>query len=167
MRQIKLLALVLAITLSSSAYAQKIGHVDLQSILLEMPDYKNGLDSLTKASERAEKELQKLQARYQKALQIYQDSSKQWSESKRYTKMIELQGQEQGIQAYGQIERLNLDSAQQTLLIKILDKVKAASSEVAKEKGYAYVLTYSQESILYYEEKNDLTAAVRKKLGLL
>ena len=167
MKHIKLRALVFTIALSSSAYAQKIGHVDLQAILQDMPEYKTGFDSLTVEQERIEKKLQKMQAKYQRDLQIYQDSSKLWPESKRYIKMNEIKSQEQGIQLFTQIESLNLDSAQQKLLIKILDRVKEASAEVAKEKGYSYVLTYSQEAILFYEEKNDLTGDVRKKLGLL
>jgi len=48
----------------------------------------------------------------------------------------------------------------------IFDKVRAAITTVAKEKGYNYVMDTSQIDLIVSPPADDMMAAVKLKLGL-
>ncbi|HVA98516.1 MAG TPA: OmpH family outer membrane protein, partial [Bacteroidia bacterium] len=48
----------------------------------------------------------------------------------------------------------------------VYDKAKKAIDEVAKEKGYKYVLDTSTGVVLYSEPSDDILDLVKKKLGI-
>lgn len=48
----------------------------------------------------------------------------------------------------------------------IVKKAKAAIAEVAKEKGYSYVLDASIGTVWYSQPKDNILQAVKKKLGI-
>jgi outer membrane protein len=169
MKRISYLVVVFVGLIASQTYAQKIGHVDLEKIVLDMPAYKNAMDSVKIESKKVEVKLKKMESEFERATRIYQDSAKLWSLGTRQIKQNELAYLEKSYKEYYQISSMGLDSVQQLAVGRIIKKVKKAAKEVAKEKGFSYVLNYSEQAqlVLYYEEGHDITAAVRKKLGLL
>ncbi len=48
----------------------------------------------------------------------------------------------------------------------MFDKVKLAVTAVAKEKGYTYVLDATSQIMVVAPDADDLTAAVKLKLGV-
>jgi outer membrane protein len=48
----------------------------------------------------------------------------------------------------------------------IIEKVRAAVAQVAKEKGYTYVINSSQTDLVVSPPGDDLAAEVKGKLGL-
>jgi outer membrane protein len=48
----------------------------------------------------------------------------------------------------------------------VFEKAEKAIQAVAKEKGYAYILDIAQQSVLYFEGGDDISAAVKTKLGI-
>ncbi len=167
MKQIKFLAIALLFAfVASNANAQKIAHVNMEAIVVEMPTYKVAMDSMQNIQRDVEGRLKKLEFNYQKAMKTYQDSAKLWSAAYRAIKQNELKTMEENYKAFYQMSTMDLDSVQQAVLGRLIKKVKKAAAEVAKEKGITYVLNYSEQAqlVLYYEESHDITAAVRKKL---
>ena len=71
------------------------------------------------------------------------------------------------MQEYNATAQQKLDQRQQELAKPLFDKVKLAVNTVAKEKGYAYVFDSSQQIMLVSPDSDDLTEAVKAKLGVL
>lgn len=148
--------------------AQKIGHVDIEKIILDMPNYKTAMDSLQKENKRMQKKLQAMEYGYTNAKRIYDDSAKFWDATMRQIRANELSTQQTNYQIVYQSATKDLDSLQGVVLNRLIGKVKKAAGTIAKQKGITYVLNYSEQAqlVLYYEESHDLTALVRKELGL-
>lgn len=153
--------------LSSQSIAQKIGHVNLEAVVTAMPQYKLAMDSLQTEQKKITSKLQKMEAEYNRQKGIYTDSFKIWSMGERTIRQNKLAEMEASYQQFYEIEARRLDTVQQVVLARLIKKVQKATKAVAAEKGITYVLNYSEQIVLYYEESHDLTAAVRKKLGLL
>jgi outer membrane protein len=52
------------------------------------------------------------------------------------------------------------------LMQPFIDKAKKAIDDVAKEKGYTYILDTSTGSVLYWEGGDDIMMFVKEKLGI-
>ncbi|MBI1183080.1 hypothetical protein GC194_02320 [bacterium] len=152
---------------SSATFAQKIGHVNLQKIINDMPQYKTAQDTLEIEQKKIQIKLQKMEAEYNRVKALYQDSAKYWSLAERTLQQTRLTNLEQNYQQYYQLASASLDTMQEKMLNRIFKKIKKATQTVAKEKGFSYVLNYTEQTVLYYDPALDLTAEVRKKLGLL
>jgi len=48
----------------------------------------------------------------------------------------------------------------------LFDKIRAAVAQVAKEKGYAYVINSAQTDLIVSPPGDDLLADVKAKLGI-
>jgi outer membrane protein len=59
-----------------------------------------------------------------------------------------------------------LAKKREELLQPILDRVNKAIGDIAKEQGYSYVFDASSNILLYADASADVTALVKKKLGL-
>jgi len=167
MKQLTLLATIALFALGANA--QKIGHVDMEAIIVEMPEYKGYMDSLKTETKQARTQLLKMNNAYQKKLKVYQDSSEHWSLALRTIKGKELTDLKTNIEYFGSQRSRELDSLQGLFVEGLIEKVKVAAQSVAKSKGITYVLNYSQQAqlVLYYEESHDLTGDVKKKMGIL
>ncbi len=78
----------------------------------------------------------------------------------------EVQDLEARIKSFNQGAQEELSKRQDELYTPILNRVEQAIDDVAKEKGYRYVLEESAGVILYSEESDNIMPLVRKKLGL-
>ena len=58
-----------------------------------------------------------------------------------------------------------VNQKQEELMKPLMDKLRAAINQVAKDKGYNYVLDSSQTSLLVAPDADDLMVAVKAKLG--
>lgn len=167
MKQLTLLATIALLAFSASA--QKIGHVDMEAIIVEMPEYKGYMDSLKTETKRARGQLEKMNKTYQKKLKTYEDSASLWSSAIVVIKGNELTTLKTNMEYYGSTRSRELDSLQALFVEGLIERVKIAAQSVAKAKGFTYVLNYSQQAqlVLYYEESHDLTGDVKKKMGIL
>ena len=168
MKRISFLFSIVFILLAFQSSAQKIGHVNMETIIVDMPAYKVAMDSLQLEQKKIQVKLKKMESEYERAKKTYQDSAKLWSMPVRQIKQNDLTNIEANYKQFYQLSSMGLDSMQQLVLGRLVKKVKKAAQAVAKEKGITYVLNYSEQAqlVLYYEESHDLTALVRKKLGI-
>ena len=157
------MSLVLA---GNSTKAQgKIAFISLQELIPTMPEYKKADTALND---------------YQNALaQNFDDMKKEFAEkdsllnskdSLKYTKsQLELKKREISemyikLQGYQQQAQQLYQQKQQELIQPIQKKAVETIQAVAKENGYAYVLT--KEALLASPPADDLLPLVKKKLGL-
>ena len=165
----KKIALVLLCALPFSLMAQevKLGHVNSQEILVLMPERTTIEKTLSDLQSSWEKEAVKMREEYYAKVKEFQDKQATMPESIKQARQSELSEMEQRITTLNQTAQADLQKKQQELFTPVIDKVKKAINEVGAENGYLYVFDLSTQGIVYQSPKsNDITAQVKKKLGL-
>ena len=157
MKRILLIAAMAMMSLAATAQNIKIACVDMNEIIMIMP-------------EMAELEAQETYAamveEYQTKAQQYQQKSESWTPTIRESKAAELQQIEMRIQEFNQAISQELQQTQQMLQMPIVEKAQKAVNELAKEKGVAFVA--DKATFLYVDAAQviDLTAEARVKVGI-
>ncbi len=162
-----LFALLLSANLSAQT-SPKYGHMNLGNLLELLPDTKvadAGIkvfagnlsatdDSLGRSLQAAAELLQKeYDAGNLTPLQTQQ-------------RQAELQKQQEFIQKFEQDAQQQVAAKREELLSPILSKVNEAIKAVAKENGYAMIFDTSTGAMLFATDTDDVTALVKKKLGI-
>lgn len=83
--------------------------------------------------------------------------------AKKIKEITDLQGRIQAFQASADED---LNSKQAELFNPIIEKVKNAITEVAKENNYNYILDVGTGAVLFYDNGDDVLPLVKKKLGI-
>jgi outer membrane protein len=165
----KKIALVLLCALPFSLMAQdvKLGHVNSQEILTAMPERATIEKTLSDLQSQWEKELAKMREEYYAKIKEFQDKQATMPESIKQARQSEIADMEQRITTFNQTATTDLQKKQQELFAPVIEKVKKAITEVGTEGNYLYIFDLSTQTIIYQSPKsNDVTAAVKKKLGL-
>lgn len=157
-----------AVCCSSQLHAQKFGYINSAALLAEMPEVKAADSELTVLQGQLKKKGEDMVAALQKSYaEVSQkDKNGEYSPKQLETESARLKEEEAKISAFEQEMGQQLSSKREQLLQPILDKVNKAIADVAKEVGYSYVFDASANILLYADTSTDITATVKKKLGL-
>ena len=160
----RLFALSILIFSGIALQAQnKLAHVDYQKVV-ELLAVK---DSVTNKLQDMQKEMQNvllsMQNQLQQAQNQYYTKRDSMSAFMRQTQEESIQQQAQQLQQRQQQFEQKLQTYQMQLTNPLFKKVEEAIAEIAKEKGYTYVIDLSTA---VYAGGTDLTDLVIKKLGL-
>ncbi|MCL4637649.1 MULTISPECIES: OmpH family outer membrane protein [Olivibacter] len=168
-----LVAAGLFLTVGAVSAQQKIGHVNSQEILLLMPEYKTANQTLETFVGTKRTEIQQMDAERQKKITAFMDKQKTRSEANKETVDKELQTLSTEIQQMegrmGEVQQKaeqEVGAKREEVFQPVFEKAEKAIQAVAKEKGYAYILDIAQQSVLYFEGGDDISAAVKTKLGI-
>lgn len=168
-----LVAAGLFLTVGAVNAQQKIGHVNSQEILLLMPEYKTANQALETFVGTKRTEIQQMDAERQKKITAFMDKQKTRSEANKETVDKELQTLSTEIQQMegrmGEVQQKaeqEVGAKREEVFQPVFEKAEKAIQAVAKEKGYAYILDIAQQSVLYFEGGDDISAAVKTKLGI-
>ncbi|MCK5845902.1 MAG: OmpH family outer membrane protein [Bacteroidales bacterium] len=169
MKKVKILAVLLIIVFSAfsvNAQKTKIGVVNIGEILVLMPRY----DSLQVAYQSKytsiQRDLQTMVAEYQRKAQELEQTRAQ------NTDIINSALEEGLIDMKNRIERIQqgapaeLDAFEKSQIEPLLDEIRTAIKDVAKEHGFTHIINNSQEQVLYYEDSSDILPLVKKKMNL-
>lgn len=161
------MALCLSLTAGISAQAQtKIAHINSTELMEQLPEVDSIEAQLTKLSDTYQKTLSAIE----KELASKQEYWSAFPSSDPDVKEIRQQEYQDMVERYQrkqQEAQRDLTAKQDELLEPVLEKVKTVIKEVAKEKGYAYVLDSSDGGgVIYGDPTHDLAVAVKAKLGI-
>lgn len=152
---------------------QKIGHVSFNEIFSLTTDFKTAQDQLKTLGEAKTKEIQALYTEFQTKQTAANDKLRNRSEANKdkvdaelQTLGTELQDMQNRITEFQRLAQEEVQKKEEELFTPIQKKVADAITAVSKEKGYAYVLDVSTGSIPYFQGGDDLTPAVKSKLGI-
>ena len=165
----KKIALLLLCVFPISLMGQevKLGHINSQEILSLMPERAEIEKTLNDLQTQWENELLKMREEYYAKIKEFQDKQATMPESIKQARQSEIVEIEQRINTFNQTASSDLQKKQQELFTPVIDKVKKAINEVGSENNYTYIFDLSTQSIVYQSPKsNDVTALVKKKLGL-
>lgn len=164
-RKVSLLV-VLVLAAFSSISAQKFGHIDYAAILKAMPETERADKELKvledQLTAQAESKKTIMQKRYQEVMEKAQRGELTPKQEQEAT--AEIQKMQEELEKFAQEADKNLAAKRELLLKPLLSRVDDAVKAVAKEKGLNYILDVT--TIFYNDGSNDLTADIKKKLGI-
>jgi len=151
---------------ASAQKVQKIGHIDFPSLIQLMP----GQDSINMAYETYAKgldnQLTTMQAELENKQMEYEASQATMPDIIKKNKEKELQDLYNRLVDFNQKAQQDLGKYENELLNPLIEKARKAVNEVAKEKGFAYILNTAQGMVLYFESGEDVMPFVKAKLGI-
>lgn len=143
----------------------KIGYVSLQELVPSMPEYKKADTAMNDFQTALGQNFDDMRKEFNE-----QDSVLNSKDTSKYTKaQLELKRKNLGelyqkLQGWQQTAQQMSQQKQQELLAPITKKATEAIQAVAKENGYAYIL--SKEQLLVSPPADDILPLVKKKLGI-
>lgn len=169
MKQLLAFTAVLAFLLLGNTAAtaqQKIAHINTDTIILRMDAYSSALANVQAYGQ----QLQKLLSSKEEQLKAYVQEVQTQIQMGEMTPKAQAEAEQkiQKMQSDLQTEALkadqNLSRREQDLLSPIYASFRNAMTQVAKAKGYAYIL--DQKSFLYLDGGEDATQEVADILGV-
>jgi outer membrane protein len=148
------------------AQAQKIAHIDSETLLMAMPEAKAMESELKKLSETYATEYKTQATSLQAKLKKYSEEAPTQTDAENTKRQQEVEDLQARLQKYGQTADQEIQKKRFDLLKPILEKAQGAVNAVAKEKGAQYVLDSSPGKGLLVFEGEDLMAPVKAKLGI-
>jgi outer membrane protein len=166
MKNILILAFAFLIGFSPETFAQKTGHVNLNDLLLLLPERKKAESDIQEFAKQLEGQLKTMRAEYENKISEYQAKEAMMTDPVKLDRQKEIANLEERIQNFQQTAQESLQKKQNDLLDPMIEKCKKAIAEVAKENGYKTVIDSSQGVLLYADDSDDLMNLVKKKMGI-
>lgn len=147
------------------AQTLKFGHIDFQKVLQAMPEKAAADSALTKLTTELQTELTKMQKDLTDKSKEYLSQQSTLTEAVRATKQDELNSLNRRVQNFPQQAQQNISKEEERLMQPVVEKLRKAISDVAKERGLLYV--FDINSFIYHSEQSiDITEPVNAKLGI-
>jgi outer membrane protein len=147
--------------------AHKLGYIDFQDLMQQMPQYKQANTTMETTGKAYEDQLTTMNAELQKKYEDYQKQEPKMVEAVKEVKQKELRDMQTRIQDFQADARQRLTKTEEDLLKPIIEIAKKAISDVAKEAGYYYIFDSSPGSpLLFKPEGENVMSLVKKKLGI-
>jgi outer membrane protein len=144
----------------------KIGHISFNQLIDQMPETKTIQKQIQDYQKTFVDQLTAMNTELTTNAQGYDAKKASMTDAARSAKESELQDQNKRLQDFQAKAQQQVGDKTNQLSKPLLDKARAAVQQVAKEKGYAYVLDTSQTELLVSPDTDNLMAAVKAKLGL-
>lgn len=168
MRTLKtiVIALVLSFGLTTAANAQsKIAHINSQEFVQSLPSYKSAMTELSQREKTYRTEIDDLLKEAQKTNERYQREASTKTEEENQKRAMELQEMQQSIQEYRQTASEDLQKKQEELMRPVLERARTVIQDVARAKGYDYVLDSSVGSGVLMADGYNLMDDAKAALG--
>lgn len=163
---VKLFVAGTMLMIGSYASAQKIAHINLDSLISLMPESKAAQQSVQAYAKQLEQQVVAMQTELQTKYAEFQEKSKDMAEVVKASKEKELNDLNTRIQEFQQQAQSDYQKKTAELSKPVYDKAKQAIDQVAKENGYKYALDTSTGLVLYSDPAEDIMSLVMKKLGV-
>lgn len=160
--------LCVAFSLSAQTDPPKYGHINLGNLLDEMPQTSEAESKLLVFADSLNRKDSTMTAEFQTA---YLQLKKEYDEGALTPVQVQqrqavLEQQRDAIQKYEEQAQQLLEAKRAELLQPILLRVNEAIVAVAKRDGYMMIFDIGSGALLFAAETIDVTAAVKKELGL-
>ncbi|WP_299059987.1 OmpH family outer membrane protein [uncultured Polaribacter sp.] len=167
MKNLKSLLLIAVFTLGvvGFANAQKVGHIDFEKLVAEMPQTKTLKLDMEKLGKSYQDEITAMGKKIEATQKKYVAESESQTNETNDKRAQELQGEAAKIEQARKFAYQDMQKQQNEGLKPIIEKAQKAIEEVAAAKGVLYVLDASIGKGLLVKKGEDLYAAVKAKLG--
>lgn len=152
----------------SAVFAQKVGYVNTQTILSQIPDYVSAQQTLEKLGNQYKQYLENESSKIEAAYRQYQADRARLTESQKQVRENEIISMERSLQEkqkeyFGEEGIMVVKSEQ--LIGPIKNQVDAAIKRVADKQGYSLIIDVSSmQGIVYKNDTYDLSMEVLRNL---
>jgi outer membrane protein len=167
MKTQKTLILLLFTVLSTGLFAQKFGHLNSNELLMAMPERATIEEEIKNHAKTLEARMMGMQKELETKYQNFQANEATMSDAIKELEYKELTDLDQRIKDFQATAQEDLARKEKKLTDPLIQKVKKAIEEVAKENNFTYIFDNSAGFLLYTGGGEDVTALVKKKLGLV
>ncbi len=151
----------------NAAKAQaKIGYLNFDQLVDQLPDTKVIRTQLETYNKQFQDQYAAMTTEYQSKGQAYEAQRATMTDAVRINKEAELSDLQKRIQAFQTDAQQKVQVKTTEITKPLFDKIRAAAAQVAKEKGYAYVINSAQTDLIVSPPGDDLMADVKAKLGV-
>ena len=167
----KLLGLTLlavAMLSISTASAQKFARINLQEIVVVMPEFAEAQKNLEAFGKDLQEQMEQIQVEFNNKLADFQKNQATMAASIKQMKQQELEQLQQRFGEFQQIAQQDFQKKQAELIEPVQKKAQEAVNKVAKANGYIVVFDTSVQTLAYLDEAQvvDIAALVKKELGI-
>ncbi len=170
MKKFYVLCLLIIIAFSGAfvnAQTLKFGHLNMQNVLVAMPEYNQALDSLKKMNDKYGAQEETLQVEFNRKYADLTENQAGMDSLILQSKISELQSMQQNLEAFQQLASEKLQKLQNDLLSTIMKKLEGVVKEVGEELDLIYVFDVSAKNPVYASDKSiDIYPMVKEKLKL-
>lgn len=151
---------------NAALQAQQFGYVDSQGLLNELPAVKQAESNLEALQQQLQKKLQANFEQLQKDAAALEQKIQRGElapvQQEEQVAAIQKRQQDLQIEEQGMVQQIQ--EKRNELLEPIYTSLNTAIADVAKEKGFTFI--FDKQILLYGEETQDVTAAVKAKLNI-
>lgn len=161
-----LLPCILLCFLTVRLSAQKVGHINTVQLIDSLTEAKQASAILKQYEASLSKTGEDMVKKYQEKINKYQSDLKSGLLTPLVQKQMEtdLEIDQNAINTYRQSAQTSLEKRRQELIQPILDKINKAIQEIGKEENFIFIFD-NAVGILYFNQSEDLSARLFKKLG--
>lgn len=158
----------LALVFSSSLLqAQtKVGTIDAEFILQQMPEIAQVQEGVKEYNIQLQGDLEATIKNYESLVAAYQTNSTTFTEEEKKSKENEIIGLEDEIKNFRQKASVLMQMKNNELTQPLYEKINEAMHAVIAEQGYTQILNSSANGLAFSAEEYDITEAVMKKMGI-
>ncbi len=161
-----ILAFSLSIISLSAVAQSKIGTIDAEYILSQMPEMITVNEGIQAYNQELQKELETDVTKYETLVKDYQANSTTFSEEDKKAKETEIIGLENNIKGFRQKAGVMMQMKRNELTQPLYEKINAAMLEVVNEENFTQIFHAGGTSLAFSAEEFDITRKVLKKLGV-
>ncbi|MDA8957119.1 OmpH family outer membrane protein, partial [bacterium] len=147
------------------ANAQKVGHIDFEKLVAEMPETKTLKLDMEKLGKTYQDEILGMEKELESTRKKYIAESNTQTQGTNDKRAQELQAQNAKVEQARRFAYQDMQKKQNDGLQPIIEKAQKAIDEVAAAKGVLYVLDASVGKGLLVKKGQDIFNAVKAKLG--
>ncbi len=147
----------------------KIGYIDVDYVLSEMPEAKEVESGLKTHSAQWQKRIETKTAEYQQKVAKYQQEAPSMAADLRQSTEKELTQLGQTLQGLQQEAQASLQKKQAELMQPLYDKIGEKINEVYTAEGFSHILNArvgGLDVVIKADEKYDISNSVLKKMGV-
>src|SRR5690554_3396100 len=149
-----------------SAFSQgKVGVVDVDYILSNMPELTSAQDQLRVYGAQLDADLNKKVEEYKTLVEKYQAEEAEYTIAQKKEKETELINLEADIQKFQKNGAALMEIKQQEVLQPLYQKIAVSLEKVAKVQGYTQVLQTNTD-VVYLDPNYDLTDPILDEMGI-
>ncbi|HSP40092.1 MAG TPA: OmpH family outer membrane protein [Gillisia sp.] len=155
-----------ALTVLNVHAQTKVGIIDADYILAQMPEIKTVDDGLKTYNTELQEELQNTVKKYEELIKDYQATNSTLPEDQKIAKENEIITMENDIQNYRQKASVLMQLRRNELTKPLYEKIDVAMRQVITEQNYTQIINANANSLAYSDPKFDITDAVLAKMGI-
>ena len=155
-----------ALTVLNVHAQTKVGIIDADYILAQMPEIKTVDDGLKTYNTELQEELQNTVKKYEELIKDYQATNSTLPEDQKIAKENEIITMENDIQNYRQKASVLMQLRRNELTKPLYEKIDLAMRQVITEQNYTQIINANANSLAYSDPKFDITDAVLAKMGI-